>query len=124
MVCPLQLLVSSGLLLLLSVAFVSHHRVFVSSMDQNIATKWHTTAGQMAAELEKYMGSPYTINVVEEIARNKMITMVHEKREEDRKRLFEETAQVSLGGVDDCGSSSCTYSRSGQSIGPFALLYR
>lgn len=49
----------------------------------------------MAAELEKYMGSPYTINVVEEIARNKMMTMVHDKREEDRKRLFEETAQVS-----------------------------
>lgn len=66
-------------------------------MEQAVAVKWYTLAGQMAAELEKYMGSPYTINVVEEIARNKMMTMVHEKREEDRKRLFEETAQVSPG---------------------------
>ena len=61
--------------------------------------KWHTLAGQMAAELEKYMGSPYTINVVEEMARNKTMTMIHEKREEERKRLFEETAQVRRCGV-------------------------
>lgn len=64
-------------------------------MDQSIASKWFTLARHMVAELEKYMASPYTINVVEEIARNKMTTMIHEKREEDRKRLFEETAQVS-----------------------------
>ena len=58
--------------------------------------KWYTAANQMAAELEKYMAYPYTINVVEEMARNKMIAMVHEKREEDRKKLFEATVQVSF----------------------------
>lgn len=58
--------------------------------------RYYTNASQMAADLEKYMGSPYTINVVEELARNKMIAMVHEKREEDRKRRFEETVQVCI----------------------------
>lgn len=58
--------------------------------------KWHTMAHNMAAELEKALGSPYTINVVEEMARNKMVSMVHEKREVERKRLFDETVQVCL----------------------------
>lgn len=58
--------------------------------------KYYTLAKKLSAELEKQIASPYSINVVEESGRNKIVVMIDERKEENRKRLFEETVQVSL----------------------------
>lgn len=59
-------------------------------------------AKTVSGELEKQIAYPYTINVLEEEGRNRIVAMIDERREEERKIRFEETVQVSsidLGGV-------------------------
>ena len=78
----------------LPVLYVVHY-IYVARAGQAISMKYFTLAKNLSSELEKFLGSPYSINVVEESARNKMITMIDDRREEERKIRFEETAQVS-----------------------------
>lgn len=68
--------------------------MYFARVGQAISMKYFTLAKNLSSELEKFLGSPYTINVVEESARNGMMTMIDDRREEERKIRFEETAQV------------------------------
>lgn len=56
--------------------------------------KYFTQAKNLLAELEKQVASPYTINVLEEWGRSRIVGIIEERREEERKIKFEQTAQV------------------------------
>ena len=62
---------------------------------QDTTVRYNTIAKNHAAELEKLLGSPYTINVLEELGRMEIVKMILDRREELRKIQFEEAARVS-----------------------------